>query len=97
LPLGVDVSWKERLRVEERFHRLTPGGHLAVLPLVDSEQDPDELVSFTREVAGSYGVGLYVFNRNIAYCASCQKTFIGKLARCPSCGSVNMLQSFSRI
>ncbi len=97
LPLGVDVSWKERLRVEEKFHRLTSGGHLAVLPLVDSEQEPDELVSFTKGVAGTYGVGLYVFNRNIAYCASCQKTFIGKLARCPSCGSVNMLQSFSRI
>jgi ribonucleoside-triphosphate reductase len=97
LPLGADVSWKERLRVEEKFHRLTSGGHLAVLPLVDSEQDPDELVSFTKDVTGTFGVGFYVFNRNIAYCASCQKTFIGKLARCPSCGSVNMLQSFSRI
>ena len=97
LPLGVEVSWKERLRVEEKFHKLSSGGHLAVVPLVDSEQDPDELVSFTKEVAGTYGVGLYVFNRNIAYCASCEKTFIGKLARCPSCGSVNMLQSFSRI
>jgi ribonucleoside-triphosphate reductase len=97
LPLGVDVSWKERLRVEEKFHRLTPGGHLAVLPMVDSEEDSDELLSFTRDVAGSFGVGFYVFNRTLAYCASCQKTFYGKLARCPSCGSVNMIQSFSRI
>jgi anaerobic ribonucleoside-triphosphate reductase len=97
LPLDVNVSWKERLRVEERFHRLTTGGHLAILPLVDSEQDPEELVSFSREVTGAYEVGLYIFNRKISYCASCQKTFIGKLARCPSCGSVNMLQSFSRI
>ncbi len=97
LPLSVNLSWKERLRVEEKFHRLTPGGHLAVLPLANSEQNPDELVSFTKDVAGSFGVGFYVFNRNIAYCASCQKTFAGKMARCPSCGSVNMLQSFSRI
>jgi len=97
LPLGVDVSWKERFRVEERFHRLTPGGHLAVVSLVDVEQDPDDLLSVTRDVAGTYGVGFYVFNRNLAYCASCQKTFYGKLARCPACGSVNMLQSFSRI
>ena len=97
LPLGVDVSWKERFRVEERFHRLTPGGHLGVVSLADVEQDPDDLLSVTRDVAGTYGVGFYVFNRNLAYCASCQKTFYGKLARCPSCGSVNMLQSFSRI
>jgi len=97
LPLGVDVSWKERLRVEERFHRLTPGGHLAVIPLVDEPQKPDDLLSITREVAGNYGVGFYVFNRNLAYCASCRQIFYGKLEKCPSCGSVNMLQSFSRI
>ena len=97
LPLGVDVSWKERLKVEAQFHRLTPGGHLAVIPLADEPQKPDDLLSITREVAGNYGVGFYIFNRNIAYCASCQKIFYGKLERCPSCGSVNMLQSFSRI
>jgi ribonucleoside-triphosphate reductase len=97
LPLGVDVHWKERLRVEEQFHRLTPGGHLAVIPVSDEPQKPEDLQSITREVAGNYGVGFYVFNRNLAYCASCQQIFSGKLEKCPSCGSVNMLQSFSRI
>jgi anaerobic ribonucleoside-triphosphate reductase len=97
LPLGVDASWKDRLRVEERFHRLTPGGHLAVVPLADEPQKPDDLLSVTREVAGNYGVGFYVFNRNLAYCSSCQQIFYGKLEKCPSCGSVNMLQSFSRV
>jgi anaerobic ribonucleoside-triphosphate reductase len=97
LPLSLDVSWKDRMRVEERFHSLTPGGHLAVIPLADEPQNPDELLAVTREVAGNYGVGLYVFNRNIAYCAGCQQVFYGKLEKCPFCGSVNMLQSFSRI
>jgi anaerobic ribonucleoside-triphosphate reductase len=97
LPLGVAVSWKERFRVEERFHRLTPGGHLAVVSLADEDQDPDDVLAVTKDVAGNYGVGFYVFNRNLSYCASCQKTFYGKLERCPICGSVNMLQSFSRI
>jgi ribonucleoside-triphosphate reductase len=97
LPLDVEVSWKDRLRVEERFHKLTPGGHLAVVPLADVEQEPAELLAITRDVTRSYGIGLYAFNRNLAYCASCQKIFYGKLERCPSCGSVNMLQSFSRI
>jgi ribonucleoside-triphosphate reductase (formate) len=97
LPLSVDVFWKERLRVEERFHRLTSGGHLAVIPLADEPQKADELLTVTREVAGNYGVGFYVFNRNLAYCASCQQIFYGKLEKCPSCGSVNMLQSFSRV
>jgi anaerobic ribonucleoside-triphosphate reductase len=97
LPLEADVPWKERLGVEERFHKLTPGSHLAVLQLADSEQDPNELLSVTKEIAGTYAVGLYVFNRHLAYCAGCQKTFYGILARCPSCGSVNMLSCFSRV
>ena len=97
LPLSLDVSWKDRMRVEERFHSLTPGGHLAVIPLSDVPQEPEELLNVTREVAGNYGVGLYVFNRNVAYCAICQQIYYGKLEKCPSCGSVNMLQSFSRI
>jgi anaerobic ribonucleoside-triphosphate reductase len=97
LPLEADVPWKERLSVEERFHKLTSGGHLAVIQLADSEQDPNELLSVTKEIAGTYAVGLFVFNRHLAHCASCQKTFYGILARCPSCGSVNMLRCFSRV
>jgi anaerobic ribonucleoside-triphosphate reductase len=97
LPLAVDASWKERLRVEEQFHRLTPGGHLCVVPVADEPQKPEDLLSISREVAGNYGVGFYVFNRNLAYCAGCRQIFYGTLEKCPSCGSVNMLQSFSRV
>ena len=97
LPLEADVPCKERLGVEGRFHKLTPGSHLAVIQLADSEQDPNELLSATKEIVGTYAVGLYVFNRHLAYCASCQKTFYGILAKCPSCGSVNMLHCFSRV
>jgi ribonucleoside-triphosphate reductase len=96
LPLEADVSWKERLSIEERFHKITPGGHLAFIELADSEQDPNELVAATKEIVVTYAVGLYIFNRRLAYCASCQKIFYGILAKCPSCGSVNMLHCFSR-
>jgi ribonucleoside-triphosphate reductase len=97
VPLEVDVSWKERLSIEEKFHKLTPGGHLAIIQLADSEQDPNELLSATKEIVGTHAVGLYAFNRHLAYCACCQKTFYGILSRCPSCGSVNMLHEFSRV
>jgi ribonucleoside-triphosphate reductase len=97
LPLTTDFIWKDRLRVEEQFHTLATGGHLAVFPLVGEEQNPDELLGITRDVASNFTVGLYAFNRDLAYCASCQKVFYGKLEKCPGCGSVNMLQSFSRV
>jgi rRNA maturation endonuclease Nob1 len=67
------------------------------VPVADEPQKPEDLLSISREVAGNYGVGLYVFNRNLAYCAGCRLIFYGILEKCPSCGSVNMLQSFSRV
>jgi ribonucleoside-triphosphate reductase len=97
LPLNLDVSWKDRMRVEELFHSLTSGGHLALLPIVDEGQKPDDLLAITRDVTGNHGIGLYAFNRHIAYCASCQQIYYGKLEKCPSCGSVNMIQTFSRV
>ena len=97
VPLTIDVPWKERLSIEERFHQLTPGGHLALIQLADSDRDPDKLLSATREVVGGYSVGLYTFNKHLAYCASCEETFNGLLAKCPVCGSVNMLACFSRV
>ncbi len=97
LPLNVEIAWKDRLRVEEQFHSSTPGGHLAVIPLVGEEQNIDDLLASTRDIAEKYSIGFYAFNRKIVYCAGCQKVFYGKLEKCPECGSVNMLQSFSRL
>ncbi len=97
VPLKADVSWENRLSIEQRFHKLTPGSHLAVIQLADSEQDPDELLSTTKRITEKYDVGLYAYNRNLAYCARCQKVFYGVALRCPSCGSVNTLIGFSRV
>jgi len=97
MPLTQTLAWKDRLRVEGQFHSLTPGGHLAVIPLDDEELEPESLLSITKDVAGNSEIGCYFFNRKITYCSSCQKVFYGKLTRCPDCGSVSMLQPFSHI
>jgi len=97
LPLSVDVPWRDRLRVEEQFQGLTSGGHLGIIPLVSEKQDPYDLLSITRDIVTKYRVDFYVYNRSFAYCSGCQKIFYGNLEKCPACGSVNLLQSFSRI
>ncbi len=97
VPLNAKVSWKERLKIEGEFHKLSPGGHLAVLQLADSEQDPNELLSATKEIVRGYNIGLYTYNRNLSYCDHCQNTFYGISAKCPVCGSINKLIGFSRI
>ncbi len=97
VPLKADIPWKNRLSIEQRFHMVTPGSHLALIQLADSEQNPEELLSTTRQITKTYQVGLYTYNRNLAYCSRCQKTFYGVMSKCPLCGSVNMLVCFSRV
>ncbi len=97
VPLTNKITWRHRLRIEGEFHKLASGSHLALIQLADAKQDPDELLSVTKEIVGGYKVGLYAYNRNLAYCANCQKTFYGIPPKCSRCGSTNMLICFSRI
>lgn len=97
LSLESATSWQKRLTIEAKFHELCPGSHLAFIQLTDLEQDPNHLLSITKEITETYALGLYTFNRNLAYCSSCGKTFYGLPSKCPSCGSVNTMTSFSRI
>ena len=97
IPLTMNIPWKDRLGIEERFHQLTTGGHLALVQLADAEHEPERLLSATREIVATSKVGLYTFSRNLAYCASCKRVFNGILQKCPDCGSVNMLVCFSRV
>jgi ribonucleoside-triphosphate reductase len=96
-PLEFDMPWKERLKIEEKFHKLTPGGHLAIVQLDDSEHDPETLLSATKHILKTYEIGFYTYSRNLAHCSQCQKTFYGIMSKCPLCGSVNNLVCFSRM
>ncbi len=95
--LNTRGSLENRLRIEGEFHKLSSGGHLTILQLADNEQNPNELLSTTKNIVRSCDIGLYTYNRNLAYCAHCQNTFFGTPPKCPICGSSNMLICFSRI
>ena len=96
-PLSSDISLDKRLKIEEKFHRLCPGSHLAILQLENSNLDTKELLSTTKRLVKTFDVGLYTYNRNIAYCTNCEKIFNGTLPKCPTCGSVNKLVRFGHV
>lgn len=97
VPLTNKLTWRHRLRIEGEFHKLASGSHLALIQLADAKQNPDALLSVTKEIVKGYKVGLYAYNRNLTYCANCQKTFYGVPPKCSLCGSTSMLFCFSRI
>ena len=97
IPLETNISFKERLSIEEKIHKLTSGGHLAIIQLDDSDYDNNQLFSTTNNILKTYKIGFFAYNRNLAHCNSCQKTFYGILSKCQLCGSANTLVNFSRM
>jgi len=95
IPQTAEIPLKERLSLEGRFHKLTPGGHLAPISLKGAGGEPEELLSATREITNVHSIGLYTYRVNLAYCSSCRKSFRGDLVKCPLCGSLNAVTRFN--
>jgi len=95
VPQEFDVPWEELLRIEERFHVLARGGHLTVLKLANTTQDPEELLATTKRLT-THKIGLYAFDQNLTYCNSCHKTFSGHFLKCPTCASTDALIRYRR-
>jgi len=94
VPQIEEIPLKEFLNLEGRFHKLTPGGHLATIRVDNSEDSPEALLSITKEVVDAHTIGFYTYKTNLTYCSNCRKTFHGDLIKCPECGSVGTLTHF---
>jgi len=97
VPTQAGVALEKHLRIEERLQQQVTGGHLTVIPLEDVEQNPDMLLSTTKQIVITSRIGLFTYNRNFTYCSRCRKTFSGQQSKCPSCGSVDSIVNFRRV
>jgi len=96
LPYDLDLPLEDYLRIEGRFHLLTPGGHLVRISLKEGEDEAESLLSTTIKIIKDHKIGLYAFDRSLTYCGKCRRTFNGIHMKCPACGSVNAVTRFSR-
>lgn len=91
-----EAEIEDRLTLESRFHRLTPGGHLAIIPINNIEASAEKLLEISEEIIKKYPLGLYYYESGILYCTNCQRTFHGNLLKCPSCGSTDTTRIFNQ-
>jgi len=96
LPLGLDVSWQDRLTTEESFHKLTYGGHMTILPVSDESLSAEELMSNTKQIATTYKIGLFAYNKLLSYCRNCKRISYKIFPKCQFCGGGDTLVTFSR-
>jgi len=86
----------ESLVFKQKTRELHAGGNLTVIELGEAEQKPDELLSLTKHAFEAYKIEFLTYNRELAYCVNCKKSWVGSLHKCPSCGSTGTLAVFNR-
>jgi ribonucleoside-triphosphate reductase len=89
-----NIPLEKYLSVEEKLHQFFSGSHLVKIPIEESE--PEQLLSITRRIVGSFKIPLYTFDTTLTYCNNCHKTFHGNQPKCPLCGSVSAITKFVR-
>lgn len=72
------------------------GGTLMAISIEGLNCEPNELFSVTREIAEVYRVPFFTYDWKVTYCRHCMKGWLQQLNKCPNCGSINPLVSFTR-
>ncbi|NLE03520.1 MAG: hypothetical protein GX638_01790, partial [Crenarchaeota archaeon] len=86
----------EQLDREYKLRKLNSGGSLTVIEMNGIEQKPEELMKLTIHLMESQKIELLTYYHTITYCKNCDKSWIEKLNKCPSCGSIGSLSVFDR-
>jgi ribonucleoside-triphosphate reductase len=97
VPLETEISLKDRLEIESSFHPLLAGGHLTLIELEDQKNNPESLLTLTKEICQSYDIGAYAFTKRYGYCRTCRKIFDEDYKKCPQCKSVKGFFRYSRL
>ena len=62
VPVNSDVSFAEKIRIEEKFHPLTLGGHIFHAFMGESHSDPQSLMSLTDKIARKSDIGFWAYS-----------------------------------
>ena len=88
VPLSAKINLQQRIELESKFQTLCPGGHLSLICLAPTEQDPKQLMNLTDQLCNS-NLRFFTYTSNLSYCSKCNKTYGGVASTCPGCGSTN--------
>jgi ribonucleoside-triphosphate reductase len=94
VPFEINISLRERLAIERRFHPLLSGGHLSLIEV--EEATPEALLQVTRDIGHTQTLGAYAFSRDLSYCFHCHRSFTQHAPKCPHCNSEGAFVQYRR-
>ena len=91
VPVGFEISFEDKLRIEAPYHALTPAGHIAYLEVDGNPEQNVEAVHEMVDLMREYDVGYGSINFARARCLDCgYEDGSTKFDVCPNCGSHNV-------
>ena len=91
------LSLIEKIKIEEQYHPLTPGGHIFHAFMGESYSDPDSLMSLTNKIARKSDIGFWAYSSALSFCLKCKTLMKGLNHTCPTCGESEDVEWYDRI
>lgn len=97
VPVDTGVSLIDKIKIEEQYHSLTPGGHIFHAFMGESYADPDSLMSLTNKIAKKSDIGFWAYSSAMSFCLKCKTLMKGLNNQCPNCGEKDDVEWYDRI
>lgn len=97
VPVDTGVSLIDKIKIEEQYHSLTPGGHIFHAFMGESYADPDSLMSLTEKISKKSDIGFWAYSSAMSFCLKCKTLMKGLNNQCPTCGEREDVEWYDRI
>jgi len=97
VPVDADVLLPEKIKIEEKFHPMTLGGHIFHAFMGESYSDPDSLMSLTNKIARKSDIGFWAYSSALSFCMKCKTLMKGLQDSCATCGETKEVEWYDRI
>ena len=97
VPVDTQGSLIDKIKIEEKYHSLTPGGHIFHAFMGESYSDPDSLMSLTNKIAKKSDIGFWAYSSALSFCLKCKTLMKGLNNTCPTCGETEDVEWYDRI
>lgn len=97
VPVDTQGSLIDKIKIEEKYHSLTTGGHIFHAFMGESYSDPDSLMSLTNKIAKKSDIGFWAYSSALSFCLKCKTLMKGLNNSCPTCGETEDVEWYDRI
>ena len=97
VPVNSEISLVDKIKIEEQYHPITPGGHIFHAFMGESYSDPQSLMSLTGKIARKSDIGFWAYSSALSFCLNCKTLMKGLSNKCPTCGESEDVEWYDRI